>query len=130
AERVSEEFPATVFAITSGHRVRGNVIPLVFRFHEATYLVGMVAGTLTRSNRIGFVGGMELPPVVLGYRGWVQGARAVNPAVDTRVAWLNTFDDPAAGKEAATAMIRLGVDELHHNADAAGLGMFAAAMEV
>src|SRR5690606_34778665 len=90
AERVSREFPATVFAITSGHRVEGNVVPLVFRFHEATYLVGMVAGTLTRSNRIGFVGGMELPPVVLGYRGWVQGARAVNPAVDTRVAWLNT----------------------------------------
>ncbi|HRP06927.1 MAG TPA: BMP family protein [Gemmatimonadales bacterium] len=129
AERVSAEFPRTVFAITSGQRVERNVVPLIFRFHEATYLVGMLAGTLTRSNRIGFVGGMELPPVVLGYRGWLQGARAVNPGVDSRIAWLNNFDDPAAGKEAATAMIGLGVDELHHNADAAGLGVFSAALE-
>jgi basic membrane protein A len=89
----------------------------------------MLAGGLTRSNRIGFVGGMELPPVVLGYQGWLQGARAVNPAIDSRITWLNSFDDAAAGKEAALAMIRLGVDELHHNADAAALGVFSAALE-
>ena len=129
AERVSSEFPGTVFAITSGQRVQGNVVPLVFRFHEATYLLGMLAGGLTRSDRIGFVGGMELPPIVLGYRGWFEGARAINPDVESRVAWLNSFDDAAAGKEAALAMIRLGVDELHHNADAAALGLFSAVKE-
>jgi len=129
AERVATEYPGTVFAITSGQRVQGNVVPLVFRFHEATYLLGMVAGGLTRSNRIGFVGGMELPPIVLGYDGWVAGARAVNPAVDTRLTYLNSFDDAAAGKEAALAMIRLGVDEIHHNADAAALGLFSAVLE-
>jgi basic membrane lipoprotein Med (substrate-binding protein (PBP1-ABC) superfamily) len=129
AERVAQEFPGTVFAITSGQRVQGNVVPLVFRFHEATYLLGMLAGGLTRSNRIGFVGGMELPPVVLGYQGWLEGARAVNPAIDSRITWLNSFDDAAAGKEAALAMIRLGVDEIHHNADAAALGLFSAVLE-
>ena len=129
AERVSAEFPRTVFAITSGQRVQGNVVPLVFRFHEATYLLGMLAGGLTRSDKIGFVGGMELPPIVLGYQGWLEGARAVNPNVDSRITWLNSFDDAAAGKEAALAMIRLGVDELHHNADAAALGLFSAVQE-
>lgn len=129
AERVSAEYPATVFAITSGHQVVGNVVPLVFRFHEATYLLGMLAGGLTRSDKIGFVGGMELPPIVLGYQGWLAGARATNPDVDSRITWLNSFDDAAAGKEAALAMIRLGVDELHHNADAAALGMFSAVIE-
>ena len=129
AERVAAEFPNTVFVITSGQEVSGNVVPLIFRIHEATYLVGMLAGGLTRSNRIGFVGGMELPPIVLGYDGWVAGARAVNPAVDSRITWLNSFDDAAAGKEAALAMIRLGVDELHHNADAAALGLFSAVLE-
>lgn len=129
AERVAKEFPGTVFAITSGQRVQGSVVPLVFRFHEATYLVGMLAGGLTRSNQIGFVGGMELPPVVLGYQGWLEGARAVNPDVQSRIAWLNSFDDAAAGKEAALAMIRLGVDEVHHNADAAALGVFSAVLE-
>jgi basic membrane lipoprotein Med (substrate-binding protein (PBP1-ABC) superfamily) len=129
AERVASEFPGTVFAITSGQRVQGSVVPLVFRFHEATYLLGMLAGGLTRRNRIGFVGGMELPPIVLGYQGWLEGARAVNPGVDSRISWLNSFDDAAAGKEAALAMIRLGVDELHHNADAAALGLFSAVLE-
>lgn len=129
AERVSAEFPNTVFAITSGQEVQGSVVPLIFRFHEATYLLGMVAGGMTRSNRIGFVGGMELPPIVLGYEGWVAGARTVNPAIDTRLTYLNSFDDAAAGKEAALAMIRLGVDELHHNADAAALGLFSAVLE-
>ena len=129
AERVGAEFPGTVFAITSGQRVQGNVVPLVFRFHEATYLLGMLAGGLTRSDRIGFVGGMELPPIVLGYQGWLQGAQAVNTNIDSRISWLNSFDDAAAGKEAALAMIRLGVDQVHHNADAAALGLFSAVLE-
>jgi basic membrane protein A len=72
---------------------------------------------------------MELPPIVLGYQGWLEGARAVNPDVDSRITWLNSFDDAAAGKEAALAMIRLGVDEMHHNADAAALGLFSAVQE-
>jgi len=129
AERVSAEFPNTIFVITSGQRVAGQVVPLVFRIHEATYLAGMMAGTLTNSGKIGFVGGMELPPIVLGYEGWVQGARAVRADIETRQTYLNTFDDAAAGKEAALAMIRLGVDQLHHNADAAALGLFSAVKE-
>ncbi len=129
AERVAAEYPGTIFVITSGQRVQGNVVPLIFRIHEATYLAGMLAGALTQSGRIGFVGGMELPPIKLGYDGWMQGARSVRADVDGRVTWLNTFDDAAAGKEAALAMIRLGVDQLHHNADAAALGVFAAARE-
>ena len=129
AERVASEFPNTVFAITSGSRVSGKVVPLVFRIHEATYLAGMLAGGLTKSGKIGFIGGLELPPIVLGYEGWQQGAKAVRADVDSRLAYLNTFDDAAAGKEAALAMIRLGVDQIHHNADAAALGIFSAAKE-
>lgn len=129
AERVATEFPQTIFVITSGQQVAGNVVPLIFRIHEATYLAGMVAGALTQSGKIGFVGGMELPPIVLGYDGWVEGARASRPDVESRVTYLGNFDDAAAGKEAALAMIRLGVDQLHHNADAAAIGLFGAAKE-
>jgi len=129
AERVSTEYPETVFIVTSGVRVAGNVAPMVFRLHEATYLAGMMAGGLTQSGVIGFVGGIELPPIVLAYRGWVSGARAVRPDIDARLTYLNNFDDAAAGREAALAMIHLGADMLHHNADAAGLGVFQAAKE-
>jgi len=129
AERVAADYPETVFVITSGVRVLRNVAPLIFRIHEATYLAGMVAGSLTRSGVIGFVGGIELPPIVLGYRGWVNGAEAAHGNVDTRLTYLNNFDDATAGREAALAMIRLGADMLHHNADAAALGVFQAAKE-
>jgi basic membrane protein A len=129
AERVSRDYPHAIFVITSGERQSGNVIPLIFRIHEATYLAGMLAGVMTHTGRIGFIGGMELPPIKLGYEGWVQGATATRPDVQTRITYLNTFDDAAAGKEAALAMIRAGVDQLHHNADAAALGVFSAARE-
>lgn len=129
AERVAEEYPDPVFVITSGQRVSGNVVPLIFRFSEATYLAGVVAGSLTRTGRIGFVGGIELPPVKEGYEAWVAGALSVRPDVDSRVTYLNTFDDAVAGREAALAMMQLRVDMLHHNADAAGLGVFQAAKE-
>jgi basic membrane lipoprotein Med (substrate-binding protein (PBP1-ABC) superfamily) len=129
AERVSAEYPKTIFIITSGRRVRGNVAPLIFRLEEASYLAGMVAGGLTRTNVLGFVGGIELPPIEAAYQGWVNGARAINPKVRTRKIYLNSFDDAAAGREAALALIRVGADMFHHNADAAALGVFQAAKE-
>lgn len=129
AERVSAQYPKTVFIVTSGSRAAANVAPLIFRLEEASYLAGMVAGGLTRSNILGFVGGIELPPIKAAYEGWVNGAKAVNPKVQSREIYLNSFDDAAAGKEAALALIRIGADMFHHNADAAALGVFQAVKE-
>ena len=129
AERVSRQFPGPVIVVTSGERAAGRVVPLVFRLEDASYLAGMVAGGLTRSGKIGFVGGVELPPVKRAYEGWLNGARAVRPGVDSRVTYLNNWDDPAAGREAALALMRVGVDMFHHNADAAALGIFQAVKE-
>jgi basic membrane protein A len=129
AERVSAEYPTTVFIITSGRRALGNVSPLIFRLEEASYLAGMVAAGLSRSHVLGFVGGIELPPIEAAYQGWVNGARSIDPKVQTRKIYLNSFDDAAAGREAALALIRVGADMFHHNADAAALGVFQAAKE-
>jgi basic membrane lipoprotein Med (substrate-binding protein (PBP1-ABC) superfamily) len=129
AERVSAEYPKTIFIVTSGERARGNVAPLVFRLHEASYLAGMVAGGITRSNVLGFVGGVEIPPVKEAYEAWVRGATAVNPKVRSRITYLNNWDDAAAGREAAIALMRVGADVFHHNADAAALGLFQAVKE-
>ena len=129
AERVSRQYPKTVIIVTSGERTVGNVAPVIFRLEEASYLCGMVAGGMTKSNMIGFVGGIELPPIKAAYDGWVRGAQAVNPKVEARQIYLNSFDDAAAGREAALALIRVGADMLHHNADAAALGLFQAVKE-
>jgi basic membrane lipoprotein Med (substrate-binding protein (PBP1-ABC) superfamily) len=86
----------------------------------------MVAGRLTKSGILGFVGGIELPPIQAAYQGWVNGAKSVNPGIRSRVVYLNSFDDAAAGREAALALISAGADMFHHNADAAALGLFQA----
>lgn len=129
AERVSSRFPPTVFIVTSGERVAGNVSPLIFRLHEASYLAGIVAGGMTRTNTIAFIGGIELPPIRLAEEAWVAGARSVNPGLSARSTYLNTFDDVAAGREAALALLQAGADMFHHNADQAALGMFQAVRE-
>jgi basic membrane lipoprotein Med (substrate-binding protein (PBP1-ABC) superfamily) len=129
AERVSPRYPKTVLIVTSGERAVGNVAPLIYRLEQASYLAGMVAGGITRSNVLGFVGGIELPPIEAAYEGWVRGAKATNPRADSRKIYLNSFDDAAAGREAALALIRVGADVFHHNADAAALGVFQAARE-
>jgi basic membrane protein A len=126
AERLSPTFPRTAFIVTSGRRARENVSPLIFRLEEASYLAGMVAGGLTRTGVIGFVGGIELPPIQAAYQGWVNGARAVRPRVQSRSVYLNSFDDVAAGREAALALMEARADMFHHNADAAALGLFQA----
>ena len=129
AERIGSSYPTTIFIVTSGRRARGNVVPLIFRLEEASYIAGMVAGGLTRSNVLGFIGGIELPPIKAAYQGWVNGAKAVNRRVQSREIYLNSFDDAAAGHEAALALMRVGADMFHHNADAAALGLFQAAKE-
>jgi basic membrane lipoprotein Med (substrate-binding protein (PBP1-ABC) superfamily) len=129
AERVSAQYPKTVFIVTSGERAALNVAPLIFRLEEASYLAGMVAGGVSKSGMIGFVGGMKLPPIESAYEGWVRGATAVNPKIQSRQIYLNNFDDAAAGREAALALMRAGADVFHHNADAAALGLFQAAKE-
>ncbi len=129
AERVSAQYPKTAFIVTSGERVAGNVSPLIFRLSEASYLAGVVAGGLTKTNTIGFVGGIELPPIKEAETAWVAGAKSVNPKVTARSTYLNTFDDVAAGREATLALLRAGVDMVHHNADQAALGAFQAVKE-
>ena len=126
AERVSATYPKTAFIVTSGRRTHGNVSPLIFRLEEASYLAGMVAGRLSKTGLLGFIGGIELPPIKAAYQGWVNGAKAVNPDVRSREVYLNSFDDVAAGREAALALIGAGADMFHHNADAAALGLFQA----
>lgn len=129
AERISALYPRTVFVVTSGRRARLNVSPLIFRLEEASYLAGMIAAGLSKTGTLGFVGGIELPPIQAAYQGWLNGARSINPRIRSRVVYLNSFDDVAAGREAALALMGAGADMFHHNADAAALGLFQAVKE-
>ena len=129
AERVAPEFPKTTYITTSGNRVGANLAGMEFSFEEASYLAGMVAGTMTRSGTIGVIGGSELPPVRRSFAAFTAGAQRSNPTVKVLTSYLGSWDDVSAGKEQALAQIGRGADVLFQNADAAGLGVFNAARE-
>ena len=129
ALRVAPDFPKTVYITTSGTSVAKNVGGAEFAFEEASYLAGMVAGRVTRSNMLGMIGGTELPPVKRSFEAFEQGAKSVNPKVRVIVSYIGNWDDASAGKEQAIAQISRGVDIIFQNADAAGLGIFQAVKE-
>ena len=129
AERVAPEFPRTVYITTSGNRVAPNVSPMVFGFEDPSYVAGVLAGSLTRTNVIGVIGGTEIPPVRSSFAAFEAGARAVNSRVRILSSYVGNWEDASAGKEQAIAQIRQRADHIFQNADAAGLGIFQAARE-
>ncbi len=129
ADRVGPSFPKTVYITTSGNRMGPNVAPMVFAFEEPSYLAGILAGKLTKTNIVGIIGGTEIPPVKSSFAAFEAGVRSINPHAQFLVAYLGNWDDASAGKEQALAQIGRGADFIFQNADAAGLGVFQAARE-
>jgi basic membrane lipoprotein Med (substrate-binding protein (PBP1-ABC) superfamily) len=126
---VAADFPDTVFITSSGNTVRHNVAPLRFMIEEATYLQGVLAGKMSKSGKVGVVGGIEIPSVKSTVLAFAAGFHAVLPDGQVVVTYVGNWEDVGAAKEAALALIQQGSDFLFHNANAAGLGMFQAAQE-
>lgn len=129
ARAVAPSYPATQYVVTSGNTSGGNVSGMVFGFAEPSYLAGMIAGAMTHTNRLGLIGGTELPPVRESFLAFQEGVRSVNPAAKVVTAYIGNWDDVSAGKEQALAQLASGVDVIFQNADAAGLGIFQAVRE-
>jgi len=129
ARRVAPEFPRTVYITTSGSTSGLNLAGMTFGFADASYLAGILAASVTKTKKIGTLGGTALPPVVESFRAFEQGARATDPSVRVVTSYIGNWDDVSAGKEQALAQLAQGVDVIFQNADAAGLGAFQAARE-
>ncbi len=129
AARVAPSYPKTMYAITSGRVTAPNLAGLAFAFEEASYQAGMIAGAMTKTNKIGLIAGTELPPVKTSFLAFERGAKSVNPKVSIITSYIGNWDDVSAGKEQALAQIAQGADIIFQNADAAGLGVFQAARE-
>jgi basic membrane protein A and related proteins len=129
AKRVGPDFPKTIYVTTSSSTSGANVAGIEFAFADASYLAGMVAGSMTKTNTLGAIGGTELPPVKESFAAFEQGAKSVNPRVRVLTSYIGNWDDVSAGKEQALAQIGRGADVIFQNADAAGLGVFQAARE-
>jgi basic membrane protein A len=110
-----------------------NVHCAVFREYEASYLIGAMAGLLTKSNKVGAISAMDIPFLHRYTDGFAEGAKAVNPNVDVAIRWIGTdptaFSDPAKAKEQALALAAEGRDQIFAAGAASNLGIFEAAKE-
>src|SRR5690349_15358105 len=117
ALRVGPEYPKTIYITTSGNSTAANVAGMTFAFEEASYLAGLVAGAMTKSNTVGVIGGTELPPVRASFEAFSAGVTAANPRAKVITSYVGSWDDVSAGKEQALAQIGRGADVIFQNAD-------------
>jgi basic membrane lipoprotein Med (substrate-binding protein (PBP1-ABC) superfamily) len=114
ARQVAEDYPETAFLMgSSGKPQEPNFSVFDNYIHEPSYLTGMVAGRLTKSNMIGMVGGYPIPEVNRLMNAFMEGARSVNPDVKFSVTFIGSWYDPPKAKEAAFAMIDAGADVMY-----------------
>ncbi|WP_338592870.1 BMP family ABC transporter substrate-binding protein [Paenibacillus sp. Y5S-9] len=121
---VAEQNPDAKLAIIDSVVDAPNVKSVTFAEEEGSYLVGVVAGLTTKSNKIGFVGGMESPLIKKFEVGFREGVKAVNPDAQFISNYTGAFDKPDLGKAAAATLYNEGVDIIFHASGATGNGVF------
>lgn len=125
---VAQDYPEIVFITSAGASgaIRENVSPIVFRLEQATYLLGMIAGMMTETDKIGIIGGQELPSGNSTFMAFEGGVKSVNPDTVVQRAYVGDWENIAKAKELALTQIQDGVDFIFHNANEAGIGVFEA----
>ncbi|MYE36716.1 MAG: BMP family ABC transporter substrate-binding protein [Rhodobacteraceae bacterium] len=132
-DNVAPDFPDTNFAIIDFVVAQPNVKSIVFKEHEGSYLVGLIAGMTTASNTVGFVGGMDIPLIRRFGCGYVQGVKAANPDINVIQNMTgndpSAWNDPVKGGELTKAQIASGADVVYHAAGGTGVGVLQAAAD-
>lgn len=136
--RVAQDFPQKQFAcidyaVNPNRPIPGNVVALKFREQEGSFLVGALASLLTKTNAVGFVGGMDIPLIQKFEAGYAAGVKTVNPGCRVLVGYAGVtgeaFKNPAKGKALALSQIGQAADIIFHASGSTGLGVFEAARE-
>ena len=130
---MAKEFPSVKFAIIDAVVDLPNVQSIVFKEHEGSFLVGMAAAMASKTGKVGFVGGMDIPLIRKFALGYEEGAKYVNPRIEvfqnmtgtTPAAW----NDPTRGGELARSQFDRGADVVYAAAGATGLGVLQAAKD-
>jgi simple sugar transport system substrate-binding protein len=115
--KVAAEFPDVKFEHATGYKTAPNMRIYDSKFYEDTYLAGIIAGTVSKTGTLGFVGSFPIPEVLRNINAFTLGAQSVNPKIKTRVIWINTWFDPPKESEAAQSLLNGGADVLLQNTD-------------
>jgi basic membrane protein A and related proteins len=131
--KVAKEFPKLNFAIIDMVVEQPNVQSVVFKEHEGSFLVGMMAAQASKTGKVGFVGGMDIPLIRRFQCGYEQGAKFANAKVETFANMTGTtgaaWNDPARGGELAKAQMAKGADVIFAAAGGTGIGVYQAAKD-
>ncbi|WFD12390.1 BMP family lipoprotein [Tepidibacter hydrothermalis] len=131
-KEAAENYPDQKFAIIDnsyGDETPENVIGVTFKEEQCSYLVGLIAGKMTKTNKVGYIGGIEVPVIQKFEYGFRAGVKEANADAEVFVQYANSFSDPAKGKAIAKQMYSNGADILYHAAGDTGTGMIEAAKE-
>lgn len=126
---VAPDYPKTKFLIVDAVVDGPNVKSITFNEHEGSFLLGVCAGMMTKTNVVGFIGGADVPLIHRFELGYIQGAKYINSKVKVLSGYAGSFFDPAKGKELAYVQIANKADVIYHAAGPTGLGLFEAAKE-
>lgn len=114
ARQVADDYPEVAFLMGDPFEPHGTNFAVFDNYiHEPCYLMGILAGSMTKSNRIGMVGGYPIGEVNRLFHAFMNGARSVNPEVEFKVTFIGSWYDPPKAKEAAFAQVEAGVDVLY-----------------
>jgi basic membrane protein A and related proteins len=116
-QKVSKLFPDVKFEHVNGFKTAANISVYEPRFEEGFYLIGTLAGQMTKTNTLGFIGSFPIPSVIRNINSMTLGAQAVNPKVKTKAIWVNTWYDPGKERQAADTLIAQGADNVAQNTD-------------
>ncbi len=114
---VAKEFPKVYFEHCSGYKTAPNMATYFGWIEEPRYLSGIIAGKMSKANKIGYVAAFPIPEVVRGINWFTLGVRSVNPKATVNVVWTNTWYDPVKEREAAVALLDSGVDIIAQHQD-------------
>ncbi len=114
---VAEEFPDVHFIHISGFKTAPNMSTAFGRMYQPRYLSGLVAGSMTESNVVGYVAAFPIPEVIRGINAFTLGVKEANPEAEVRVVWTNTWFGPPQEKEAAEALLDQGADVIAQHQD-------------
>lgn len=127
-EKVAPNYPETKFAVIDASVEAPNVRSLLFKEEEGSFLAGYLAGLMTKTNKIGFVGGQQIPLIEKFAAGYAAGAKTANPAIEVLPEkYTGSWDNVDVGNVSATALFSSGADIVYHAAGRAGLGVIGAA---
>ena len=118
-QKVAPRFPDTVFEHCSGIKHLNNLGTFEAKYFEGTYVAGVTAGHVSKTAKIGFIGGFPIPDIVGPANALLRGAQSVNPDITCNVIFLNSWFDPGKEKEAAKTLIAQGCDVICSMTDTA-----------